>query len=173
VVQPGKTLMVLSAAGRTLMTVQIDEKNLRHLRLGQRALAAADAYPGQRFAAELVYINPGIDAQRGSVQVKLAVAEPPAFLRQDMTVSVDIEVARHAGALAIAGEVVHDAAGATPWVMVVQDGRARRRAVRLGIRGDSRVEVLEGLREGELVLAAGALALADGARVRVSPAAAR
>jgi HlyD family secretion protein len=68
---------------------------------------------------------------------------------------------------------VHDAAGATPWVMVVQDGRARRRAVRLGIRGDSRVEVLEGLREGELVLAAGALALADGARVRVSPAAAR
>ncbi len=173
VVQPGKTLMVLSAAGRTLLTVQIDEKNLRHLKPGQRAFAAADAYPGQRFQAELVYINPGIDAQRGSVQVKLAVAEPPAFLRQDMTVSVDIEVARHAGALSVTTEAVHDATSAAPWVMVVADGRTRRRAVRLGIRGDSRVEVVEGLSEGDLVLPASGAQLADGARVRASAAAAK
>ena len=173
VVQPGKTLMVLSVAGRTLLTVQIDEKNLRHLKPGQRAFAAADAYPGQRFPAELVYINPGIDAQRGSVQVKLAVAEPPAFLRQDMTVSVDIEVARHAGALSVTTEAVHDAASAAPWVMLVTDGRARRRAVRLGIRGDSRVEVAEGLAEGDLVLPASGVQVAEGARVRAGVAAAR
>lgn len=173
VVQPGKTLMVLSAAGRTLLTVQIDEKNLRHLKPGQRAFAAADAYPGQRFPAELVYINPGIDAQRGSVQVKLAVAEPPAFLRQDMTVSVEIEVARHAGALSLTTEAVHDAASAAPWVMLVAEGRARRRAVRLGIRGDSRVEVAEGLAEGDLVLPASGVQVAEGARVRAGVAAAR
>lgn len=172
VVQPGKTLMVMSAAGRTLLTVQIDERNLRHLKLGQRALAAADAYPGQRFAAELAYINPGIDAQRGSVQVKLAVADPPAYLRQDMTVSVDIEVARHADALSVAIEAVHDVATA-PWVMTVEAGRARRRPVRLGIRGDSRVEVLEGLRDGDLVLPAGGAAPAEGDRVRASVAASR
>jgi HlyD family secretion protein len=107
------------------------------------------------------------------VQVKLAVAEPPAFLRQDMTVSVDIEVARHAGALSLTTEAVHDAASPAPWVMVVADGRARRRPVRLGIRGDSRVEVVEGLNEGDLVLPANGVQMAEGARVRASAAASK
>ena len=70
-VQPGKVLMVLSPAGETQLVVQIDEKHLNLLKLGQSAQVSADAYPDQRFTAELVYINPGVDAQRGSVEVKL------------------------------------------------------------------------------------------------------
>ncbi len=58
-VQPGKVLMVLSPSGETQLVLQIDERNLAKLKLGQKALASADAYPAQRFAAELVYINPG------------------------------------------------------------------------------------------------------------------
>ena len=53
---------------------QIDEKNLSQLKLGQKALGSADAYPQERFGAELVYINPGIDPLRGSVEVKLRVS---------------------------------------------------------------------------------------------------
>src|SRR4029079_10268914 len=71
VVQPGKVLMTLSPAGRAQLVVDIDEKNLRLLAIGQKALASADAYPQQRFAAELVYINPGVNAQTGAVEVKL------------------------------------------------------------------------------------------------------
>ncbi|HEY8048992.1 MAG TPA: efflux RND transporter periplasmic adaptor subunit, partial [Ramlibacter sp.] len=78
VVQPGKALMVLSPEGAAQLVVQIDEKNLKLLQLGQDALASADAYADQRFAARVVYINPGVDAQRGSVEVKLAVPQPPA-----------------------------------------------------------------------------------------------
>ena len=73
VVQPGKELMVLAPAGETQIVVQVDEKNLAQLKLGQKALASADAYPHERFDAELFYINPGIDALRGSVEVKLRV----------------------------------------------------------------------------------------------------
>jgi len=58
VVQPGKALMVLSPAGPTQLVVQIDEKNLHLLTVGQPAQASADAYPEQRFAAEVTYINP-------------------------------------------------------------------------------------------------------------------
>ncbi|MFO1249565.1 MAG: efflux RND transporter periplasmic adaptor subunit, partial [Inhella sp.] len=71
VVQPGKVLMALSPAGPTQLVVDIDEKNLHLLRIGQQALASADAYPQQRFAAQLVYINPGVNVQTGAVQVKL------------------------------------------------------------------------------------------------------
>jgi HlyD family secretion protein len=166
VVQPGKELMALAPAGETQIVVQIDEKNLSQLRLGQRALASADAFPRERFAAELAYINPGVDPQRGSVEVKLHVPKPPEYLRQDMTVSVDIEVARRAGVVVVPADAVHDVSGARPWVLVIDGGRAGRRDVRVGLRGDGRVEITEGLAPGERVVPAGNLAIKPGMRVR-------
>jgi HlyD family secretion protein len=167
VVQPGKVLMTLSPAGRTQLVVDIDEKNLRLLGLGQKALASADAYPKQRFAAELVYINPGVNAQTGAVEIKLDVPSPPPTLKQDMTVSVDIEVARRAQALIVPTSAVHDADGTAPWVFKVQGGRAVRTGLRLGLRSGGFAEVLDGLRAGDQIIAA-STAIADGARVRVA-----
>jgi HlyD family secretion protein len=165
-VQPGKVLMVLSPLGLTQLLVQIDEKNLRYLQLGQLALAQADAYPGQKFKAQVAFINPGINAQRGSVDVKLTVAEPPAFLKQDMTVSVEIEVARRKDTLSLNVEAIRDAASSEPWVMLVEHGKAVRRAVKLGMPGDKSIEILSGLKETDVVLPATGVAVAEGKRVR-------
>ncbi|MFZ6771194.1 efflux RND transporter periplasmic adaptor subunit [Undibacterium sp. SXout7W] len=167
IVQPGKVLMVLSPVGLTQLLIQIDEKNLRYLQLGQAAQAMADAYPGQRFPAKLVYINPGVNALRGSVDIKLNVPEPPAFLKQDMTVSVEIEVARRKDALSLSVEAIHDALGSAPWVMMLDNGKARKRQVQLGVRGDKNIEILSGLTAADLVLPATGLALTDGQRVHI------
>ena len=168
VVQPGKTLMVLAPTGETQIVVQIDERNIGKLRLGQPALASADAYPEKRFACEVAYINPGVDAQRGTVEVKLRVPEPPQYLRQDMTVSVDIEVMRSPGALALPADAVRDATGAAPWVLRVEGGRAVRRNVELGLRGTGWVEIRSGLSAGDRVVPAGA-PIQPGTRLRPVP----
>ena len=170
VVQPGKVLMTLSPAGRTQLVVDIDEKNLRLLALGQKAVASADAYPKQFFAAEVVYINPGVNVQTGAVEVKLDVPSPPPILKQDMTVSVDIEVARRAQALIVPSGSVRDADGPAPWVLKVQAGRTVRTGLRLGLRSGGFAEVLDGLHAGDQIIAAGS-AVTDGARVRVAAAA--
>ncbi|HYO27269.1 MAG TPA: efflux RND transporter periplasmic adaptor subunit [Azonexus sp.] len=167
VVQAGKVLMTLSPVGRTQLVVEIDEKNLRLLTIGQHALASPDAYPQMRFAADLAYINPGINALTGAVQVKLDVPSPPAELRQDMTVSVDIAVARRPNAVLIPASAVHDGEGGAAWVLLLKDGRSVRRPVRLGLRSGGYAEVLEGLSEGEGVIPA-SLAIAPGARVRAA-----
>lgn len=166
VVQAGKELMVLAPEGETQVVVQIDEKNLAQLRIGQHALASADAFPRERFAAVLVYINPGIDALRGSVEVKLRVPKPPGYLRQDMTVSVDIEVARSAGTVVVPADTVRDANSAQPWVLAVDGGRATRRAVKLGLKGDGRVEVLDGVAPGDRLISASQATVGSGQRVR-------
>jgi HlyD family secretion protein len=166
VAQPGRELMVLAPAGETQIVVQIDEKHLAQLALGQTALASADAYPNERFAARLIYINPGIDALRGSVEVKLAVPDPPRYLRQDMTVSVDIEVARRKDVLVAASDAVFDAAGAHPWVLAAVGGRAVKKPVTLGLKGQGRDEIREGVAVGEKLIAAAA-GVAPGQRVRV------
>jgi HlyD family secretion protein len=166
VVQPGKELMALAPAGETQVVVQIDEKNLAQLRIGQKALGSADAYPRERFAAELVYINPGVDALRGSVEVKLRVTDPPAYLRQDMTASVDVEVARRAAVVVVPADAVRDVATGKPWVLAVSGGRTVRRAVALGLRGDGRVEITEGVAPGELLVPGAVGSVKAGERVR-------
>jgi HlyD family secretion protein len=152
VVQPGKELMVLAADGETQILVQLDEKNLAKLALGQKVLGSADAYADQRFDAVVSYINPGIDATRGAVEVKMTVLKPPAYLRQDMTVSVDIETARRSDALVIPTGALHDASSNAPWVLVVRNNYTVKQPVKLGLRGDNSVEVLSGLKAGEAVI---------------------
>jgi HlyD family secretion protein len=152
VVQPGKALLVLAPAGEVQLVLQIDERNLGKISLGQKALASADAYPDQRFSAVVSYINPGIDITRASVEVKLTVVDPPDYLRQDMTVSVDIEVAAKDRALVLPIRSVHDVLSGQPWVLGIKDRRAVKRPVRLGLHGNTELEILDGIAEGEVVI---------------------
>ena len=166
VVQPGKVLMALSPAGETELVVQIDEKNLRLIALGQKAQVSADAYADQRFGADIVYINPGVNVQSGSVEVKLSVARPPAYLKQDMTVSVDIQVAVRPNAVLIPTDAVRDADGEHPWVLRFDGHHAHRQAVRLGLRSGGFSEVLEGLKSGDRVVPVAAPGIREGSRLR-------
>ncbi len=166
VAQPGKVLMLLAPAGETQVVVNIDEKHLGKLAVGQRALVSADAFPGETFAAELFYVNPGIDAVRGAVEVKLRVPTPPAYLRQDMTVSVDIEVGRRSDVLVVSSEALHEAGTGHPWVLMVRGGRARRQPVTVGMRGDTSVEIVAGVSPGDLLIPVTNGAIRAGQRVR-------
>jgi len=156
VVAPGKALLVLAPAGSTEIVVQIDEKNLGLLEAGQKALVSADAYPDQRFDAALTFINPSVDINRASVEVKLTVATPPPYLRQDMTVSVDIEVARSADTIVVPARSVHDAQSKAPWVLAVSSRSAVARTVRIGLRGSDKVEILEGVAADDRLIPASA-----------------
>lgn len=168
-VLPGKELLRLSPSGDMQISIQIDEKNLGLVALHQQALASADAFSNDRFPATVIFINPGIDLQRASVEVKLNVANPPAYLRQDMTVSVDIEVARRANALIASVGDLFDLSTGQPWLLKVSDGYARRQPVTVGLISAGKAEILSGLLEGDVVVPAAA-GLKDGARVRITAA---
>jgi len=166
-VQPVHVLMNLAPAGEVQLVIQVDERNLGLIDVGKKAMASADAFPDKISPVEIVYINPSINLRRGSVEVKLRVspAEVPSNLREDMTVSVDIEVARKPGAIVLPLGFVRDIDGKTPWVLKYARGHARRQAVRLGLRGTKQIEVAEGLAPGDRVLALEA-AVTDGQRMR-------
>ena len=167
IVQPGKALYTLALDGDTRLTALVDEKNLALLRAGQTATVSADAYPAERFAAELVYIAPGIDVQRGTVETKFRVPQPPSFLRADMTVSIEIEVADRADAIVVPLAAVRDAAGEAPWVLVVRDGVATRQPVRIGARTAADAELASGVAAGALVVTG--RGVEPGQRVRARP----
>jgi HlyD family secretion protein len=157
--------MRLSPAGATLLVVQIDEKNLGLIAIGQAALASSDAFPKETFAARVVYINPGIDLQRASVEVKLLAPSPPAYLRQDMTVSVDIEVSRRPSALVVPAASIIGLGTINPTALKVEGGRAVSQSVKVGLTSTGKAEIIDGLKVGDHVLSAPA-GVKDGARIR-------
>lgn len=165
IVQPGRALLTLALSGPLQLVAQVDERYLEQLAPGQPANVLADAYPTQMFKAQVLSIAPLVDAQRGAVEVKFSLPDPvPDFLREDMTVSVEVETARREQALVLPLNALRGEGDAAPTVWVARDGRVEARAVRLGLRTLASVEVTEGLEAGETVLVGPAPG--PGARVR-------
>lgn len=164
IVQPGAALLSLALAGPTQLVAQVDERFLDQLQVGQPASVVADAFPTQPFAAQVQSIAPAVDAQRGSVEVKLAPEQaPPDFLREDMTLSVEVLTGAREAALVLPLSALRD--GTTVWVL---DGQhAQPRPVRLGLRTLDAAEVLDGVAEGEQVLVGAAAPPGRRVRARV------
>ncbi len=154
IVQPGRALMALALAGATQLVAQVDERFLDQLAVGQGATVVADAYAGQRFAARVSSISPVVDAQRGAVEVKFALAQQsPAFLRQDMTLSIEVETARRERALVLPIGALPDLSdGSVASLRVVRNGLVEERKVRFGLRTLEAVEVIEGLSDKDVVV---------------------
>ena len=171
IVQPGRPLLTLALSAALQLVAPVDERYLQQLQPGQAASVRADAFPEQHFAARVLSISPLVDAQRGAVEIKLSLAQPPAFLREDMTLSVEVETGRRDRALVVplnalrtpAASSAPDAGAGTVWLG--REGRVEARAVRLGLRTLEAVEVVEGLVAGDTVLLGPAPA--PGERVKV------
>ena len=163
IVSPEKRLLVINSRGETRLTAQIDEKNLPYLRIDQPARASSEAFPERNFAAKLYYISPGVDITRGSVEARFRVSEPPDYLRADMTVSIDIGIARKDRALTAPLDALREN-GSERSVQLVRDGRVQSVRIESGVRGSGRFEIISGVTAGDrLLLGRG---ITDGSRVR-------
>ena len=167
VVQPSRILLVLAAAEDSMqLTFEADERNIAMIRVGQKARVSADAYPQQVFDANVNYVAPSIDPARGSVEIRLGLGTAPAYLKPDMTVSIDLMVAAKASVLTLPSDAVHSAGSTKPWLFAVENDRIVRHDVTLGIRGEGSVEIVSGLREGLEIALPDARVLRVGQRVR-------
>lgn len=166
VVQPGRVLFEIARDGQTELLVPVDERNLAVLRLGQPALCVTDAYPDRPFPATVSFIAPAVDPQRGSVDIRLQLEPVPDFLRQDMTVSVNVETGRRERTLVVPNDALGDVDGRRAQVWKVNDGRVQRTQVTLGMRGLALTEITAGLANGDLILANADVSLVDGSRAR-------
>jgi membrane fusion protein, multidrug efflux system len=161
----GARLFRISDFDPLLCNVQIPEKDLSRLALGQRATLRVDSYRGRRFEARVLRINPVIDAATGTFKVTLSVAGE-GLLRPGMFASVYLQTAVHENALVIPKRaLVLESIGDS--VYVAQGEQAARREVRLGYEEADHVEVLAGLEEGERIVVVGQDELSDGTPIQV------
>ena len=163
----GRGIVDFAATGPTELVAFPSEENMAGLAVGIRAQASADAYPDDTFGAVVTLVAPSVDADQGTVEIRLATDEEVPYLRPGMTVSVNLSLERRRADLVVPVSAVRGLTTGDPWVAVPTDGRVERRSVSLGSVGDSLVEITSGLEGGEAVVEA-ADEVEPGDRVRVS-----
>ena len=129
-VSPGAALLTLAAPDPMEIYVETDENNLSRLEAGQTAKVIAPAFRDRPFRATLRRIDPLVDPLRGVVGLRLEPHTVPDYALFDMTVDVNIEVARYSDGLSLPVSAVLRR-GDRHTVMAVENGRIRERSVRV------------------------------------------
>jgi HlyD family secretion protein len=114
-----------------------------------------EAFPERPLLAQVAWIAPQVDPDRGTVEVRLALADEvdTTQLRPDMSATVEVLLGERAHALVLPNWLVRDLGTDTPWVLVAHEGVATRHPVTLGLVGADAVEILSGVAPDDVVLA--------------------
>jgi membrane fusion protein (multidrug efflux system) len=171
------SLFVVEDLDTLMLRVNVPERELAKLSVGQLAELSFDAVPGRAFRGEIALISPYVNADTATFAVRIRVTETAGLLRPGMFARIAIVYERKPDALQIPRTALLDSDG-PPKVFVVKNGKAQERAVKLGLSNGAWIEVTEGLADGDQVVVVGQGAVKPGAAVRVvnsnaRPAAAR
>ena len=164
-VNPGTPLFRISDFTPLLCPIQVPERDLPKLQLGQKAYLTFEAWPEKRFSADVLRIRPVVDALSGTVRVTLDV-DSEGLLRPGMFARVFVETETRDNTLVIP-KVALSLESIGDIVYVADGDTASRRSVGLGFREGDFVEVLEGVSEGEQVIVVGQDGLSEGTPIHV------
>jgi RND family efflux transporter MFP subunit len=189
--QPGEMISPVSAGGGFTRTgictivdmssleveVDVNEAYINRVNAGQPVSVTLNAYPEDRYAAEVIAIIPAADRNKATVRVRVGFVERDERVLPDMGVRVaflgteaQAPTSPRPGVLVPGASIAEDEAGR--FVYVVDADRVHRRAVQVGAREGNRVRVVQGLENGERVVSelSGELlaSLGDGVRVTAS-----
>jgi membrane fusion protein (multidrug efflux system) len=150
-----------------LARIRIPEKRMHQIRVGQEARIIIDSLPEHSFTGKVQMISPLVDSQSGTVKVTLEVPATRSLLKPGMFASVQIITEQHSQTLIIPKKALVLETDEDD-VFALAEGKARRVRVKLGFSEGDRIEVLEGLVEGDQVITVGQEGLKDGQAVRIA-----
>ena len=174
VVTAGEGLFSIADDNRYVVRAQVDEQDIINVHLGQAANVTGQDFPGHVIPGHVARIEPvaqkSTDASSTSMQVLTTIAldQSPAFLKDGMSADVDILTTDMPHAIVIPNEAITKS-GKSAFVYVVSAGIAKKRAISLGRAGSNTTQVLSGLTPGDVIVAAKAPDLTDGAHVTPMP----
>jgi membrane fusion protein, multidrug efflux system len=164
----GANTVILSVVdiGIVRMVANLVEKDVKRVQPGVSALVEVDAFPGEQFTGKVSRVAPVFDPATRTAPMEIEVPNPGFRLKPGMYARVKLTVDRRPNALTVPRGAVADIEGKRG-VFMLENQVAKFHEVKTGLQDNERVEILEGLTEGQKVVTVGTLALRDGDRISV------
>ena len=144
------------------------EKGFKRIVPGVVAEVSVDAFQGEQFQGVVSRVAPVFDPATRTASMEIEVPNPGFRLKPGMYARVRLTVERRPNALTVPRGAVVDTEGKRGVFMIDNAQTARFREVQTGLQDNDRIEILDGLSDGERVVTAGSLALRDGDRVQLT-----
>lgn len=170
-VEPPTPVFVLIDNAKLELESPVASADLGPIRPNQTVTFSVNAYPAEKFHGRVVEISPAVQPDSRSAKVRIRVENPNRRLRAGMFAQGAILTGVDQKALVIPTSAVYrdDRTAKSSYVFVVENGAARRRNVRIGRERDSALEIVEGLKPGDIVVTQQSIEIAEGVRVTVQP----
>ncbi len=165
-VAPQTPVALIVDMDKVKIELDVPEKYLPKVSLGQSAEISIDAYPEERFIGELLKISPVLDLDTRTAPAELLISNAEHRLKPGMFARLKLSIEEHKAVPVIIKEAI---IGKQPnaYVYVVIDKTAHLKNIKLGMREGPYFEVTEGLKQGDLVVIMGQQRLRDGAKVKM------
>ena len=151
-VQAGQELYRIADHSHLWVVADVAEADLSAIRMGTRATVMVRAYAAQAIEGEVTFIYPELRAETRTARVRIEIPNPDGRLKVDMYADVVFQTGAAEPVAAVPASAVIDS-GTRQVVLVAKgEGRFEPRPVKLGVRGDGYVEVLDGVSKGEEVV---------------------
>ena len=149
----GEVLYQIADLSNVWMLAEVFEQDLGMVHQGQSATIRVDAYPDRVFTGKVTFIYPTVAPETRTAQVRIELANTQGLLKPGMYARAEFAAShRKDKALAVPDSAVLDT-GTRQLVLVQRgEGRFEPRSVKLGMRADGYIEVLDGLKAGENVV---------------------
>lgn len=158
------TLMDLSSVK---INTSIPEVKFKNLKIGLAANVVVDAYPDKVFKGKIHKVNPTADPLSRTFKIEIVVPNGDMLLRAGMFARLELTIQERKGVTIIpAGGVIKSADSV--YVFVVDNNMVNKRDVKLGLEVGQKVQVIEGLKEGEQIVTIGKESLNDGSLVQIT-----
>jgi len=149
---PGDTLYQIADLSSVWVIADVNEQDIGLVSVGQKAKVTINAYPGKQFEGAITYVYPTLKPETRTVPVRVELANPGGLLKPGLFASLELAVAQRAMAVTVPLSAVIDSGTRQMVLIQIADGRFEPRTVKLGARSEGDVEVLEGVKAGELVV---------------------
>jgi Cu(I)/Ag(I) efflux system membrane fusion protein len=150
---PGEMLYRIADLSRVWMLADVFEQDLGLVDRGQSATIRMVAYPDKVFSGEVTFIYPTVAPETRTAKVRIELPNKEGLLKPDMYGRVElVSLQGKKKVLAVPDSAVLDTGTRRLVLVALGEGRYEPREVRLGMRGDGYVEVLDGLTAGEAVV---------------------
>jgi len=150
--QPGDVLFRVADTSVVWAMVDVAERSLGTISVGQPVTVKARSFPGREFAGKIGVIYPQVNRETRTTRVRIELSNPDGALLPDMYVDANIDTGSSQPVLAVSESAVLDTGSRQAVFVEKGHGRFEPREVKLGHRGDGYVEIRHGLNEGEPVV---------------------
>jgi RND family efflux transporter MFP subunit len=162
--QPGKPIVTIVQVDPLRLRADIPEYAAASVRTGQTMTLTVETFPGRTFTGRVVRIAPSLNEQTRALTVEAEVRNPGNLLRPGMFAKSNLVTANDALALMAPRRAVQVIAGLNK-IFVIENGRVSERIVKLGAADGDLIEIVEGVKSGEVVATSNLDKLQEGSAV--------